>query len=194
MTDICGSHITKSFDGKAVLRDFSFVLPRGQVTCLMGVSGSGKTTLARLLLGSIGPDAGSIAGVPEKKAAVFQEDRLAENFTVLRNVLLPVGNARKEEAMRLLRVLGLETEYKTRVSALSGGMKRRVALARALICDAELVILDEPFKGLDEKTRAQAIELCLERLKGKTVLLITHDPAEAGSFGGRVITLENGIE
>ncbi|MBQ2118635.1 MAG: ATP-binding cassette domain-containing protein [Clostridia bacterium] len=181
--------LSKSYGEKRVISSLTLDLPLGAVTALMGPSGCGKTTLAFLLAGLIPPDGGEISGVPEKKAFVFQEDRLAEEFSALSNVRFVLPGRDRKRAAELLARLGLGEELSRPVREFSGGMKRRVALARALAYDADILFLDEPFKGLDEKSREETVRCTLELTKGKTVIFITHDREEAEALGGGVIDL-----
>ena len=116
---------------------------------LMGPSGIGKTTLLLLLLGLVSPDSGEITGLPEKVSVIFQEDRLCEDFSALSNVAMVLPRGGEETASALLKALGLEEAMRQPVHTLSGGMKRRVAIARGLAADSPLLLMDEPFKGLD---------------------------------------------
>ena len=151
----------KAYGPLTVFEDFSHCFPGGQITVIRGRSGRGKTTLLRLIAGLERPDAGEIRGVPENGVAmVFQEDRLPEQLTApacLRCVLrrTPHREARIAEA---LAALSLEGDSDRPVRQFSGGMRRRVALARALLHPSELVLLDEPFKGLDEATLRQVLD------------------------------------
>ncbi len=186
ITDLC-----KSYDEKQVLHNFNAILENGKTTALMGTSGSGKTTLANILLGFESADSGSVTGLPDRKSAVFQEDRLSENYSALTNVQAVCKNkADKEKAKNLLCRLGLEKDLKTQVRSLSGGMKRRVALARALCAEYDFLVLDEPFKGLDEQTKEATMQTVKEMTRGKTVLLITHDKDEAQFFTDTIINPE----
>ena len=186
---ICIEQLSKSYGEKHVLRDFTARLPLGETTVITGVSGGGKTTLLRLILGLEAPDAGAIAGVPESCAAVFQEDRLCPQLTALDNVLFAAGRKKEAEARRLLARLGLGDSVDTAAAALSGGMRRRCALARALCAEYELLALDEPFKGLDAENRRTAMETVREASHDKTVLFVTHDAAEAEFFGGNRLSV-----
>lgn len=180
-------NIEKSFGEKHVLSGVSLALPTGEVTALMGASGSGKTTLFRILLGLEVPDAGELVGLEGLRiSAVFQEDRLLDRLTAVGNIRF-VGGTNAEE---LLAELSLLEETKA-VRSFSGGMKRRVALARALSVPFDLLLLDEPFRGLDENARQAAAESVLRHSRGKTVLLITHDRREAELLNARIITLKS---
>ena len=192
MNDITLRNVSKRFGDKIVLENFSAVFPAGETSVLMGVSGGGKTTLLRLILGLETPDGGEISGVPPKCAAVFQEDRLCPQLTALGNVLLAAGRKKEREARELLTRLGLAESIDTPAADLSGGMRRRTALARALCSEYDLLVLDEPFKGLDEQTRRTAIETVREQTRGRTVLLVTHDGTEAAAFGSRIIRVPQG--
>ena len=135
MEDIVIRNLCKSFAGKPVLRDFSAVLPVGQVTGLMAPSGAGKTTLLRILMGLERPDGGTIDGLAGLRlSAVFQEDRLCESFSPIENVAMCAGRSLKAPRIKweLARLLPEECLNRP-VSTLSGGMKRRVAVARALL-------------------------------------------------------------
>lgn len=176
-------NLSKSFDGKAVLQSFSIRLETGGHYCLMGPSGCGKTTLLNLFMGLIKPDSGSVqmpAGT--KLSAVFQEDRLLEQMTAAANVAL-VSPAPQKEIAALLQELGIDGESMSApVSTFSGGMKRRVALCRALLAEYDVLFLDEPYKGLDEATRERVMNIVRQRTEGKTVLLVTHDHEETEGY------------
>ena len=177
--------LSKNFDGRPVLRGLSFTLPDRGVVAVEGRSGAGKTTLLNILMGLVKPDAGQIDGLAGKRiTAVFQEDRLLEGWSAARNIRLacPRGVTDAQIAAHLAEV-GLAGEEKTAVRALSGGMKRRVALVRAVLAPGEILILDEPFKGLDEATRTAAARYALKHAAERLILLVTHDRAEAEAMG-----------
>ena len=178
--DIVLNSLRKSYDGRPVLTDYSDVFEAGQVHAIMAPSGRGKTTLLRLILGLEVPDAGSITGVPRRKAAVFQENRLCPGLSVLGNIRAVVGRRVPEgEILVLLDRLGLADSARLPAGSLSGGMARRAALARALLYRGELLTLDEPFTGLDEENRLAAAEAIRAYSAGKTVLLVTHRQEDA---------------
>lgn len=174
--------VTKRYGGETVLDKVNRRLEG--VTVLMGPSGRGKTTLARLLLGLEKPDEGRVT-VSGRLAAVFQEDRLCPQLSAVANVALVLPGRGEEAARRALEELGLSGEDLTKPAALlSGGQQRRAALARAMLAPAEGVVLDEPFKGLDEATAALAMDWTKRQAAGRWLLLITHDPEQAACFGG----------
>ena len=184
MTDkLLIQRVTKRFGANEVLRDFSAELSMSGVTVLRGPSGAGKTTLFRLLLGLEKPDSGEICGMEGRKpAVVFQEDRLLPWASALENVSL-VSEQTVAEAY--LTRLGLGDSLHQLPRELSGGMKRRVAIARALAFGGDLLLLDEPFTGLDEENKRVCAEAILDRRV--PVLVITHDDAEAELFGAYTV-------
>lgn len=165
--------LCKSYGGKAVLTDLSAVFQPG-ITCIAAPSGTGKTTLLRLLLGLERPDRGTIRGADCRWAAVFQEDRLLEDLPAAGNLRFALEEV-PGKAGELLARLGLDLLDPKPVRAWSGGMRRRLALARALLAPSEALALDEPFTGLDGENRTRCLELIRERGKEKPVLLATHD-------------------
>ena len=184
MKDIVIKGLSKRFGDKVVLEGLDLTLRGGEISCVMGESGCGKSTLIKLIMGLYRADAGKISGVPKKISAVFQEDRLCEDFSALTNVRMVA--ARGVSAAQIadeLSALGLDGNQKTPARELSGGMRRRVALARAMLADSELVILDEPFSGLDPENRAVAIDYVLTRRRGRTVVVVTHDADDATDLG-----------
>lgn len=168
--------LTVSFGDRAVLDRFSLRIPDSGVTALSGPSGCGKTTLLRVLAGLEKPQSGVAEGItPRQAALLFQDDRLLPWRTVEQHLTDILPKSRWGEVPALLALTELEGEEKTLPAALSGGMGRRLALARCLALDAKLYLLDEPFAGID-LPRALRI---LERLKNlpAPVLLVSHEPA-----------------
>ena len=179
------SHVSKRYGDKVALADASGSVEPGGRFVLTGPSGSGKTTLLRLLLGLEKPTEGTITGIPRRAAVVFQENRLVEEATVWRNVILALPRrADLAPAREVLDELGLGDELGTVVGTLSGGMKRRVALARALVAGGDLLALDEPLTGLDDATKRQTVAVIERHLAGRTLLLITHDSVAGDALGG----------
>ena len=198
MEDIVIRNLCKSFAGKPVLRDFSAVLPVGQVTGLMAPSGAGKTTLLRILMGLERPDGGTIDGLAGLRlSAVFQEDRLCPQLTPEENValVLPAEQYKaktqyKEQIKKDLIQLGLDDEaLALPARKLSGGQKRRTALLRALWAESDTLLLDEPFTGMDPAAMKKAAAMLKARCGAKPALLATHDQAAIRELGWRVIEL-----
>ncbi len=171
------------------LKPVSFTLARGETLCVMGASGSGKTTLLRLIAGLEAPDGGEIVN-PFSVSMAFQEDRLIEDMTATGNLLLVQKKPDRARAEALLREAGLTDAPRQRARTLSGGQKRRVAVLRALVSDGDILLLDEPFKGLDDNARDAMTRLILRERAGRAVLLVTHDAREAAAFGGRVLLID----
>ena len=180
MMEIVVRNLCKSFGGQAVLRDLSFTAGPG-ITCVMAPSGSGKTTLLRILLGLERSDSGTVEGLAGKRiSAVFQEDRLLEHLSAGGNLRFVLGRAYDPQAARaLLDRLDLPDTGTQPVREFSGGMKRRLALARALLAPFDVLLLDEPFTGLDQENRARALAAIRETAGVRPVLLVTHDTADA---------------
>ena len=177
-----------SFGEKTVLKDFSLSIPEQGITALSGPSGSGKTTLLRCIAGLQSPDSGSITGIsPSETAILFQENRLLPWRTVQEHLTDVLPAHRRSEWKFLLDLMDLTAEKDRYPSQLSGGMNRRLALARCLALDAKLYLLDEPFTGID----LPRIRLLMDYLHNLPVpvLLSTHEP-EVLALAHRVIHLE----
>ncbi len=177
-------NVSAAYDEKTILRNVSFRLERGEHAAFMGPSGCGKTTLLYLAAGLKAPYNGRILRDTEKLAAVFQEPRLFPWMNALENVSIVLGKDRdaQEKAIGALTRARLGAEQQKFPSELSGGMQQRVSLARALASDGDLLLLDEPIKGLDETLREDMTEWIKEASRGKTMLLITHDPKDAAAL------------
>lgn len=186
MQDIRILKVSKAYGDKSVLSDLSLTIPHGARIALMGPSGVGKTTLLRILLGLERADGGHVTGLPRRIATVFQEDRLCPWLSVKENIKLTSRNLPDSEIEATLAALGLAGEGDTLARDLSGGMSRRAAIARALLFDGDMLILDEPFRGLDEENRARTAACISAMSVGKTLLLVTHDAREAALLGATV--------
>ncbi len=177
-------NISKSFGSKLVLDRVSAEFTEG-VTCLTGPSGCGKTTLLRVIAGLETADSGVLKDRPRRVSFMFQEDRLFPWLTALENIKIVCND--EERARALLKAVELEAEEKSLPATLSGGMKRRIALARALAFDCGLLILDEPFKGMDRALTERLAPLV--RNAGVPVIVSTHSPDEQALLGGRVMRI-----
>ncbi len=179
MCDLNIHNLCKAFNGKVVLDHVNAVLPAGQITGLMAPSGAGKTTLLRILMGLEKADSGSIDHLAHRKlSAVFQEDRLVDHLDAVANIRLVNPQLPASQILEALEQFGLAEAARQPVRELSGGQKRRVALLRGILADFDFLILDEPFKGLDQKTKEAVMEKTRTACQGKTVLFVTHDPSE----------------
>lgn len=182
--------ISKSYNDLKVLSDLSLSFEKGSVTCIRGSSGCGKTTLLRIIAGLELPDSGSVEKGSASLSFVFQEDRLSENYSAVRNIRLVTGKKmHKEDIIRHLLEVGIDDHSVKPVRDFSGGMKRRVAIARAICYDADILLMDEPFKGLDPELKTEVMDYVKRHSVGKTVIYVTHDPQEAEYMGGNVIEL-----
>ena len=195
MQNIQITNISKTYGDKQVLNHISKEFPSGGTTVIMGASGCGKTTLLRILLGLEMPDSGEVSGMPEKAAVLFQEDRLCEDVSAYGNIALVLERkatrARRETQRHKIeqeaaQVGIMPDDLKQNVMELSGGMRRRIALLRALLYEADCVILDEPFKGLDKETKQMVMRYVKKKTAGKTTFLVTHDALEAEFFGRNI--------
>lgn len=187
-------HLNKSYHDRPVLQDLSLSIPTGQITAVMAPSGVGKTTLLRILMGLEAADSGQVEGLEGLRlSAVFQEDRLCANLSPVSNIRLVTGSSlSRQEILSALEQTGLSDCAGQPARELSGGQRRRVALLRALLAPWDLLLLDEPFKGLDTETRKQIMDYVLlhfHKKPGRTALLVTHDESEASYMAGNVFTL-----
>lgn len=173
-------NLCKSYGSNKVLRDVNIKLEDGKIYCLMGMSGMGKTTLLRILMGHESYDSGSIKGIDTSLiSTMFQEDRLIPTLSAVENVaIVSSGRAKKKDIRKNLSLILPEECLDNPVTSLSGGMKRRVALARAMAYSSELIILDEPFTGLDKDTRLAIIDYILKMREKRIMLIATHQPTD----------------
>ena len=168
---------------KQIFENYSLTLNRGERICLSAPSGSGKTTLLRLIAGLEKPDSGSIS-VIGKLAYMFQENRLLEWLTAMENLTF-IGCPR-DRALELLDAVGLSDAADKLPRELSGGMKRRLAAVRTAAHGGELLLLDEPFSGLDDKSRDRTAQLLNESFTDAAMILVTHSPTDAELLGARI--------
>lgn len=168
------NELTLTIDKKTILKDLTHTFEDGAVTAIVGASGIGKTTLLRSLSGLLSPSSGEILSSYHKPAFVFQEPRLFPWMSAFENVRSVCGD--QEIAERYLTALLSDiNDHKKYPHELSGGMKQRVSLARALAYSPDLLLIDEPFKGLDEETRASVLDFFFKATRGTTTLMVTHD-------------------
>ena len=190
MMDIIVDNVSKSYGEQVVLKKLTVRFPEENISCIMGPSGCGKTTLMRILLGLERADEGRVEGVPYGKiSAVFQEDRLCENVSAIRNLKL-VSEKDEAELRREMEALRLGEAFGKPVRELSGGMKRRVAILRALLAPCGCIMMDEPLKGLDEETKIVTAGYIRKNAKEKTLIVITHDRQDLELLGAdKLLTL-----
>ena len=175
-------NLTVRYGKETVLQSFSAEFPSGTVTAISGKSGGGKTTLLSAVTGLLRPAQGEITGFGTC-SVLFQEDRLLPFLTAVKNITVTTGCA-ESAAQQALKHVGFDPEDSEKpASALSGGMARRVAIVRAMLAESDTLILDEPFKGLDDTTRAAVIRFVNSNRRGRTTLVVTHDPRDAEDLG-----------
>lgn len=190
MKKIYVKNVSKSFGSKKVLQNLNLTIELGKISCIMAPSGAGKTTLLRILMGLEEADSGCITGLEGKRfSAVFQEERLCEYMTAVENIRLVTPGLDTGSVVQEMDRLGLGDCCAQPVSQLSGGMRRRVSILRALLAAYDVLCLDEPFKGLDDARKEQTLAYVKQKAAGRTVLFVTHDEKEALALGAEVILL-----
>ena len=183
-------NICKSFGENDVLRDVSLVIPKGSRVLISAPSGRGKTTLLRIMMGLTPPDSGELHNIGKSIAAVFQEDRLPNDFTPYVCVKMTAPHGVSMETILSHRAeVGLADCANKPVSQLSGGMRRRVAIIRAVVCNADTVFFDEPFTGLDRDTKLKTIEYIKRHTQGKTLVFVSHDAEDETLLQARKIRI-----
>ena len=171
----------KAFGDEVIFSGVSFDIPDGKCTAVLGPSGSGKTTLLRILSGLDRDYEGTSENLPVRPVILFQEDRLVENINAISNLML-VAKDRKT-AEEALAASGLGEDGRKVVRELSGGMRRKLAIARFLFPEGDALFLDEPFRALDDESRREAAERILKHRNGRTMVYITHDPDDLSILG-----------
>lgn len=184
--------ISKLYGNKIVLKNFNIDIREGQTTFVLGKSGSGKTTFSKIVLGLEKIDAGEISGLDGKKiSVVFQEDRLMENMTIGSNFKMTVdSHINRKQIVEKMEKIGLFQPLETKISELSGGMKRRISILRAFLIEFDLIVMDEPFRGLDEETKEKVMNFVIQNIKGKTAIIITHNKDEVEYFAEKIQELQ----
>lgn len=181
------TNLNIQYDDNKILSNFSAQIDTNENIALIGPSGIGKTSIINGIMDLI-PYEGNIShSIPPVFAAVFQEDRLCAGLSVYTNIKLTCGKMSRQEINSYIRRAGLEPS--ANVNTLSGGMKRRVAILRALLAPSNILIMDEPFKGLDSDTKELIMTMVKEKASDKTMFLITHDISEAHFFNCRLIDI-----
>lgn len=184
-------HIRCCFDGLPVLEDVSFQVADDEIAALIGPSGCGKSTILNVIAGLKAADGGSLSGNQGATAFVFQDDRLLPWRSVWKNISLARDQEDREAIARLIRDVGLEGFEHYLPGQLSGGMKKRCGIARAFYSRSDLLLMDEPFQGLDYPLRQEMLKMLLAvwREHRQGILFVTHEIEEAFTVAGRVLVL-----
>ncbi|MBQ7760746.1 MAG: ABC transporter ATP-binding protein [Clostridia bacterium] len=180
-------NLSKRFGKKVVFDDYTTEILDNKINYLVGPSGSGKTTLLRILSGLDKDFNGSIDSNLQKISIVFQEPRLFPNLTIEENIR--IVSESEDSIDEILKIVELENDAKLLPKELSGGMKMRVALARALFYDGDIFIMDEPFSALDDELKERMIPKIFKLLKNKTILIVSHDLNEVKKYGEHIIEI-----
>lgn len=196
LSNVCFSY-NKGVD-EELINDLSLHIPAGDRVCIMAPSGTGKTTLLNLITGGLEPDGGIVSfevdtGDGVNISMVFQEDRLCNEYTAAYNIELGLKRHSRsglEDIRKNLEQVGMEESLFTDVKELSGGMKRRTAIVRAVMSPGQVLILDEPFASLDEELKDRTAEYIIENLNGRTLVVVSHDEKDADRLNARIQTLQ----
>ncbi len=178
-------NLSFKYDKEYILKDFSLEFEEGKITTIMAPSGYGKTTILKVIAGIEKKYEGEIIYNLENPrfSMVFQEDRLVENISVLKNIKMVSDKLCENDIIDELNKLNIGQYANTLVRNMSGGEKRRVAIVRAMLAEYDILLLDEPFTGLDEETKEVTKRYVRNKGKNRTIILVTHDVADAEFFG-----------
>jgi ABC-type multidrug transport system ATPase subunit len=181
-------NVTKLFNDKVIFKDFSASIPENKITFIMGESGSGKTTLLKMICGLDKQFEGEILLSSNKLSCVFQEPRLFPTLTAKENIELVEkgGDLSSEDVLKLVE---LDRDSHLYPNELSGGMKMRLSIARALYYNGDIFVLDEPFSALDEELKDRILNNIFDALRDKTVIIVSHNPEEAQKYADNLIKL-----
>ena len=176
-------NLAKAYDKEIVFENLNIIFKKNEVNFIKGISGIGKTTLLRIILGLDHDHHGEVCGFEElSKACVFQEDRLLDEYSVYLNLSLFMPAKDLKAIDEALDKIDLKDIGLKKVKELSGGQKRRVAILRALLADKDLLVFDEPLKGLDQNSKDRLMAYLLSKIANKTVIWVSHDQSDEAYF------------
>ena len=181
-------NLTKIFGKKIVFNNYSLLIPENKITYIMGESGSGKTTLLRMISGIDKDFSGEIIGCPDRISYVFQEPRLFPSLNVRSNIEI-IEKGGDMTVDNVLELTELNNDALLTPDELSGGMKMRLSIARALYYNGDTFLMDEPFSALDDELKKRILPKIFEYLKGKTVIIVSHNINEAEKYADNVVKL-----
>ncbi len=193
--------VVKRFGESAVLDGLTFDVEKGEILALVGPSGTGKSVTLKHIVGLLEPDAGEVSVATDRIGYLFQSGALLAWKTVWENVALPLVETTRLKAGEIdrrvaaaLAAVGLSDDAEKYPAEISGGMQKRAGLARAIVCEAEVVLYDEPTSGLDPVTSAQITRLIrdVNRTRGVTSVVVTHDLASAFRIANRILLVKGG--
>ena len=187
------NNLYNHFGKKQIFNGESFSFDEGKITYILGESGIGKTTLLKIIAGLDNDFKGEFHEKSDNVSYVFQEPRLFPNLTVSENIAISCDSS-KHTVDELLRLLELENEANALPSSLSGGMKMRVAIARAIYNDGDIFLMDEPFAALDEDLKSRILPKLFQLLKGKTIVIISHNIEEANAYSDCIINFNSQLK
>lgn len=180
-------NIVKSYDSKKILDGLSLKAEKGETVCLFGPSGCGKTTVLNIIAGLVKPDSGEVRGNGGKISYVFQEDRLLEWSDCEENIMMTASN--RKAADEFIHTAGLDESLTLLPKQMSGGMRKRAAIARAVGYDGDILLLDEPFNGIDEERAESIAEYLKKFVSEKICILVTHDIKEARWLNAKILEI-----
>ncbi|HHT24577.1 MAG TPA: ATP-binding cassette domain-containing protein [Clostridiaceae bacterium] len=185
-------NLTKSFGEHLVFKNLNLQFKKQEIHCILGKSGCGKTTLLHILMGLTKADEGSISGLPHEMTAVFQENRLLDEFSAVQNIQLACSDhIEEQDIINALQEVGFTENIHIPTKQISGGMARRCAVVRAFIPESELIILDEPLSNLDQENQENVISFIKKYQKGRTIIAVMHDLEQAKSLTSNILYLSN---
>lgn len=183
-------NLNKNFASKKIFDNNNFVFEDGKITYILGESGIGKTTILRIISGLDKDFSGTIVGADKRISYVFQEPRLFPNLTVKENITI-TNELSSLNVVDVLKLVEMENEINSYPTSLSGGMKMRVALARAIYNDGDIFLMDEPFSALDDDLKSRILPNIFKYLKNKTVIIVSHNIEEAQKYANSIINFNS---